>query len=126
MDGGSVLLVIGGLGGAVMFLAAVATVLDWLGFVPNGPHIVSRIKARIQAPGKRRKLMQERADWAYDTAKHLLDTQELLMKSDRWAPQKLESLPPNIGQEIANNKSNVETLEGLLDHTATEYQLDEL
>src|SRR5260370_40914935 len=84
--------------GAVVFLAAVATVLDWLGFVPNGPHIVSRIKARIQAPGKRRKLMQERADWAYDMAKHLLDPQELLMKSDRWAQQKLESLPPEINQ----------------------------
>src|SRR5258708_17821965 len=122
MEGGSVLLVLGGLGGAVVFLAAVATVLDWLGFVPNGPHIVSRIKARIQAPGKRRKLMQERADWAYDMAKHLLDTQELLMKSDRWAQQKLESLPPEVNQI----EQDLEGIRMVITNAATANQRDEL
>jgi hypothetical protein len=40
--------------GAVVFLAAVATVLDWLGFVPNGPHIVSRIRAWVGASRRER------------------------------------------------------------------------
>jgi hypothetical protein len=55
--------------GAVVFLAAVATVLDWLGFVPNGPHIISRIRARVgslwarvQARRARRKAVEQRME----------------------------------------------------------------
>jgi hypothetical protein len=46
--------------GAVVFLAAFATVLDWLGFVPNGPRIVSRIKARVSASRRERDEIRRR------------------------------------------------------------------
>ncbi len=40
--------------GAVSVLAAVAGILSWLRFSPNGPQLVASIKARIDAPRRER------------------------------------------------------------------------
>jgi hypothetical protein len=43
----------------LVVVSAIATILGWLGFAPNGPHIVAGIKARIHEPEQLRRQVVE-------------------------------------------------------------------
>jgi hypothetical protein len=57
-------------------------VLGWAGFTPNGPHLVTRLWARIQAPRKEREELRKRVDALSALVDVVVDTSRSLMRSD--------------------------------------------
>lgn len=109
---------------AVLVIAAIVTILSWLGFAPSGPHILAGIKVRIQAPSKEReelrkqvKELQKKTD---DQATQIVD----LMNTTRMQGASITQLGGRVKNDLQADVARLERRVVDLEVVVKESELD--